>query len=452
MTPSLDSLTRREPETRAIRRLPAWVIPLGLLAGFALLFLALFRDRLLPAPAVTTAIVLATASKEGDGAPSANSGSMIFQASGWIEPDPLPVKATALIDGVIDQVHVLEGQAVKQGDPLATLIDADAKLALASAERSHAALVSDCTAHRAMVETLKKRLQGAATRIMAAKTSEDEAQDRYLRIKDLKGAISAADVVSARLRYERERSMHLSAQSEAAELEAEINRVNLETDAKSDQIEVAAVAVRQAELALERTRILSPISGRVLRLTAAPGQKKMLLMDDPESSTIAILYDPAKLQVRVDVPLADAAKLSVGQKAKVRCSLLPDTVFPGEVTRITGEADLQRNTLQAKVRIEKPTEQLRPEMLCRVEFMGSDSTGPAAAGSLATWVPEAAIANGSVWVCDPETKRVSKRAVEATTEKREGMLRISEGVKPGEQVVLSPQGLREGQRVNPKMP
>ena len=60
MTPSLDSLTRREPETRAVRRIPAWVIPLGLLAGFALLFLALFRDRLLPAPAVTTAIVLAT--------------------------------------------------------------------------------------------------------------------------------------------------------------------------------------------------------------------------------------------------------------------------------------------------------------------------------------------------------------------------------------------------------
>src|SRR5687768_4009427 len=125
MTPSLDSLTRREPEIRAFRRLPAWVIPFGLLTGFALLFLALFRDRLLPAPAVTTAIVLATANQEGDAAPASSSGGMLFQASGWIEPDPLPVKATALIDGVVDQVHVLEGQSVKQGDPLATLIDAD---------------------------------------------------------------------------------------------------------------------------------------------------------------------------------------------------------------------------------------------------------------------------------------------------------------------------------------
>jgi RND family efflux transporter MFP subunit len=453
MTPSLDSLTRREPETQAARRLPAWTIPLGLLACFALLFLALFRDRLLPAPAVTTAIVLATTSRESGTATGTSGGSMLFQASGWIEPDPLPVKATALTDGVIDQVHVLEGQLVKEGEPLATLIDSDAKLALASAERSHAALESDCTAHRAIIETLKKRLQGIATRITAARTSEDEAQDRYSRIKDLKGAISAADVVSARLRYERERSLHLAAQSEAAEVEAEINRVNLETQAKADQIEVAAVAVEQAKLALARTRILSPITGRILRLAAAPGQKKMLLMDDPDSSTIAVLYDPNKLQVRVDVPLADAAKLSVGQKAKIRCSLLPDTVFEGEVTRITGEADLQRNTLQAKVRIESPTEQLRPEMLSRVEFMsgGSTTTTSAPSGSLVTWVPQEAIDDGSVWVCDPETKRVTKRPVQVTSESREGLVRI-QGLRPGEQVVISPQGLREGQRVNPKLP
>src|SRR5690606_26056403 len=104
---------------------------------------------------------------------------------------------------------------------------------------------------------------------------------------------------------------------------------------------------------------------RVLRLHAMPGQKRMLGMDDENSSTIAILYDPAKLQVRVDVPLADAAGLKIGQKVRIHCGLLPDREFQGEVTRISGEADLQRNTLQAKVRIVDPVEELRPEMLCR---------------------------------------------------------------------------------------
>lgn len=459
MTPSLDSLTRREPDAAPVRRVPAWLLPAGLLAGFALLFLALFRDRLLPAPEVSTVLVLTTsdATQAGAATPASSDagGAMLFQASGWIEPDPLPVKATALIDGVVDKVHVLEGQVVKEGELLATLIDADAKLALASAERTHAALVSACTAHQAMAETMKKKLQGAMTRVAAAKASEDEAADRFDRVKNLKGAVADSEIVAAGLRKERERSLHFAAQAEASELESEIERIKLEVAAKTDEIHTAAVAVDQAKLSLERTRILAPISGRVLRLAAAPGQKKMLLMDDPDSSTIAVLYDPAKLQVRVDVPLADAAKLGVGQKAQVRCSLLPDKAFKGEVTRITGEADLQRNTLQAKVRVIDPVDQLRPEMLCRVEFLsmgGSAIPGGSGGGggTLATWIPQAAVDGDSVWICDPESKRVAKRTVQAGSETREGMLRINEGLRPGEQVILSPQGLRDGQRVKPK--
>jgi multidrug efflux pump subunit AcrA (membrane-fusion protein) len=67
---------------------------------------------------------------------------MLFQASGWIEPDPLPVKATALIDGVIDEVRVLEGQFVKKGETLATLVDDDARLALAAADENHRKLIA----------------------------------------------------------------------------------------------------------------------------------------------------------------------------------------------------------------------------------------------------------------------------------------------------------------------
>jgi HlyD family secretion protein len=187
----------------------------------------------------------------------------------------------------------------------------------------------------------------------------------------------------------------------------------------------------------------------VMRLTAAPGQKKMLGMDDPESSTVAVLYQPEKLQVRVDVPLADAAGLSVGQAVEIRCSLLPDRVFAGEVSRITGEADIQRNTLQAKVRILEPIEQLRPEMLCRVGFFGTGSSGPTT--SLATWVAKAALTEGAVWVCNPESRRVTRRDVQATAEVRDGFVRISSGLRPGEQVVLSPSGLRDGQRVKPTL-
>jgi HlyD family secretion protein len=455
--PSLNSLSRAIPLPAAGRRIPAWFVPAAIAAGFALLFAALFRDRLIPAPKFEVAMVLATAADsaatptatQSDEAP----GGLLFQASGWIEPDPLPIRATALVDGVIDTVLVLEGQTVAKGVTLAVLVADDARLSLATAEQNHQSLVSMRDAHLGSIVSARLKLEGAQAQAKAATSLRDEAADQLARLKALPGgAISELEVVSARWRVEREEFQQLAAASAGAEAEAEVARLELETQVRETQIRAAAIDVEKARLALSRTTIVSPMDGRVLRLMAAPGQKKMLLDNDPESSTVAILYDPTSLQVRVDVPLADAAGLRVGQAARIRCGLLPDEVFDGTVTRITGEADLQRNTLQAKVAITAPSDQLRPEMLCRVEFLGHASPATASSprnGPLAVWVPAAAVNDDSAWVCDPETQRVTKRAVQLGSERREGFLRVDEGLRPGERVLLSPANLRENQRVNP---
>jgi RND family efflux transporter MFP subunit len=375
---------------------------------------------------------------------------MLFQASGWIEPDPLPIRATALLDGVIDEVHVLEGQSVKKGELLATLVDDDARLALAAAEENHRTLLGSRDTQVASIAAARKKLESVRAVHQAALTLQEDAADQHMRLSKLpKGAVPESDVISARLRSDRERLQSLAAEALSGEAEADIARLDLETKVREAEIAAALVKVDQAKLALERTRIHSPIDGRVLRLTTSPGQKKMLSMDDPESSTIAILYQPDKLQVRVDVPLADAAGLRVGQTAKIRCSLLPERVIQGEVTRITGEADIQRNTLQAKVRIIDPIDSLRPEMLTRVEFFGGASTVESAAGPLAVWMPENALTDGTAWMLDPETKRVTRREVRASAENRDGYIRITSGLRPGEQVVISSVKLHDGQRVNP---
>lgn len=430
-----------------------------MLGGFAILFLSLFQDRLLPAPLVKTATVLATAgtasSTEKPGAgPADDALPMLFQASGWVEPDPFPVKATALIDGVVASVQVLEGQPVQKGEVIATLVDDDARLKRAAAEGRHRMLVAARASHRASITAAGSRRDAAKAEVAAAETLQAEAVDQVNRVESLRGgAVSESDVTIARLRLQREQANLLAAQSKLAEQIAEIARLEAETKTKDEEIALALVAVDQEKLALERTRILSPITGRVLRLLAAPGEKKMLAMDHPDSSTVAMVYEPSRLQVRVDVPLADAAGLRVGQKTKVHCSLLPEQIFEGEVTRITGEADLQRNTLQAKVRILHPSDLLRPEMLCRVEFLsiatGPGSPSPRDTGALALWIPNDALRENQVWVCDPDTRRVSRRPVQPATEQREGYVRIKEGLLPGEQVVLSPGNLREDQRVNP---
>lgn len=71
----------------------------------------------------------------------------------------------------------------------------------------------------------------------------------------------------------------------------------------------------------------------------------------------AVLFQPDSLQARIDVPLEEAAQLRIGQPVRLRSTLLPNQTFLGQVTRIDGQADLQRNTLQDKVRV---LEGLRP--------------------------------------------------------------------------------------------
>jgi len=461
MTASLSSLSSRPPQAdRPPRRIPAWVIPLGILSGFCVLFALLFGDRLLPAPKVEVGAVLATISDQKSEAPgtspAAAAGNPLFQASGWIEPSPFPIKSTALIDGVVDTVAVLPGQTVKKGDVLATLIGDDARLALATAEQNGRTLVSTAEAHQAAINGAGKKLVGLKAQVAAAGALRDEAADRMARFDGLPaGAVSKSDVVSAKLRRDREESQYLTAVAAVDEMEAEIARLEAEARIRQDDIRAAGLEVEKARLAMSRTKILSPVDGRILRLHAAPGQKKMLQDQDPESSTIAVLYRPGELQARVDVPLADAAGLRVGQEVRMRCGLLPEKVFHGKVILISGEADVQRNTLQAKVSVEDAVDELRPEMLCRVEFMaaagGAGAASAQVAGALSTWVPESAVADGAAWVCDPESKRVAKRPVSASGEKRDGFLRISDGLRPGEWVVLSPTSLRENQRVTPTL-
>jgi HlyD family secretion protein len=433
-----------------------------LVLGFALLFALLFRDRLLPAPELRVVIATAIADESiqptSSRKPVGNDGRLLFQASGWLEPDPLPVRATALADGVIAEVHVLEGQRVDAGDLLVSLIDEDARLVRDMMASELAMKQAAFDAHCVEVQTLLQKLAAEQAGLAKARATLDEATDLFDRLARVPvGATTESQRVTARFEKERGNAEVDMARARIREIAWDFNRIAYETLAHHHGIEAAKSALAEAELNLMRTRVPSPVRGRVMRLLASPGEKKMLGMDEMDSATVALIYDPEKLQVRVDVPLADAAQLAIGQRAKIRCGLLPDVVFEGIVTRIAGEADIQRNTLQAKVRVLDPDDRLRPEMICRVEFFGEtvdddSAVTTNAAGNLAVFVPPSAVAeNSRVWVCDPESKRVESREVVPTRDVRERWMRIESGINPGEWIVDDPaaETLKPGQRIHP---
>lgn len=441
-------------------------------------------DRLLPA---REAVVETVLSIEGEGPEpaitgkptSANpfEGNVLFQASGWIEADPYVYKATALFPGVVEEVYFLEGQAVREGDVIARLIDDDAEINRANAEAAHRSALS-------RVDVAKSELLVAEARLKRSERSGESERRRLTELSDLASRAEAMgsevipeqEIVQAQLRARTQGS-----RVEALEAEIELARAELEKARQSLSVAEHAAAQSKAilamrELELERTRIVAPISGIIQRLFAVPGQKKMLAADDPDSATVAWIYDPERLQARIDVPLAEAGELFVNQAVLIESELLPDVQFRGHVSRIVGEGDLQRNTLQAKVRLERPDERLRPEVLCRAKFLstrislraeeavpngptpqGAREVAGERLGGLRLFIPEASVSKtqnqeGTVFIVDESGKRLVQRRVRLGSERRGDYLEVLSGLLPGDRVLVENiPSFKEGNRIKPVM-
>ena len=320
------------------------------------------------------------------------------QAPGWVEPSPFPVLVPALTPGIVRTVGALEGDPVAKDQVLVELVDDEQRIALRSAE-------SVVLESRAKVAEMEDEL-GRKSRLVEG------------------GAASAGEVARLRLRIDAMR-----AATEAAEAER---------------------AMRA--LALERTRIRAPIDGVVMVRGAVPGMAAGSMGD---GKPLFELYDPSRLQVRADVPLADAGRIAAGDRAEIVLDVLPGRTFRGEVIRMVHQADIAKNTVQAKVRIDDPAAELKPEMLARVRIVprtgggrggeqGGGSGGPRASKD-ALWVQDRCIARGSegasvllVAALDQGRGVVERRAVEIAGASVDGWTEVRSGLRAGDLAIADP--------------
>lgn len=397
-----------------------------------------------PSVSITRAVLHPTSSILA--AESSTNSDLLLQASGWIEPDPYPIRVPALYDGIVDDLFVLEGEVVKAGQKLVTLINEDAKLA------HRIAIVQFEEAKSREMEIISQlslqelSLEKAQFEKLQAQSLLNEHEDYLRRLEILPaGSISAFDLNRSRYSTDSNRFALDMALSNVKKSREQITLLSQKLHSQKQVTKMRTIHVEKAELDLNRTEIFSPINGRVLRLFASPGKRLMQKMDAPEASTAVTLYNGEKLQARIDVPLADASKLYEGQKVEITCSILPNAHFEGRLTRISGEADLQRNTLQVKVQILNPDERLRPEMLCRAKFFSKSEiqSDPQTHSILGVFVPlslkpENNQSVTNLWVIAKDGKRAEIREVRFGDEIINQYISIRSGLHPGDQIILDP--------------
>jgi len=442
------------------------------------------------------------------------SGGVAVQAAGWLEPEPYYIACAALADGVVESMEVLEGEYVEKGQVVARLVAEDSEIRLgaaeaeleaaraelgmaeaelAAAERDWEELVDRERAvevGRAAVAEAKAEVAQLPSQIESARATLVRLEEELKRAEaSLAGqAATELTVVVARQRVAAQRAEVSSLEAREPLLEARVEKLEAEVRAAERHLELrieerrrleraragvlrgrAAVARAEASrdaaaLELERMVIRAPIEGYVQRRLKVPGDKVIRMMDDPHSVHLVHMYDPEQLQVRVDVPLADAQHVYVGQRCEVVVEVLPDRVFEGEVIISTHEADLQKNTLEMKVRVIDPSPLLRPEMLTRVKFLpggeGDAKNGAAGAAAPArravpVLVPEETVdetgGRQRVWIV--ANRRGGRGVARAVAIERvgepdeDGWVRVAGPIAPGSLVVRSFGGLREGEPV-----
>jgi multidrug efflux pump subunit AcrA (membrane-fusion protein) len=446
--PDLRTLQRSQhPATAVPHPRARWatrlLLPLAILLATASLLAYAARDALGPRVAVrVVAAIPASAQTRVDGhGSSVDTHAATVQAPGWIEPAPYAIGVPALAEGVVREVVVLEGQPVEAGQVVATLVDDDARLGVRLAEANHAA-------REAEVGRAEAALATARAQVEVERLAAEELRDEVTRSRNLvaAGAVGAGDFRRMEIRLAALEARVVTAERMVLEAQASVTQAQTARRA-------AAVGVDEAALRLARMEVRSPVSGVVLARLVEPGARLSMGTSDATGHLTGLVlrvYDPAKLQVRVDVPLADGASVGVGSVASVVTEALPDRTFRGVVTRAVHEANIQRNTVQFKVALDEPSPELKPEMLVRVKLQAASATGGHAtrddgrqAGEPSLLLPADVVTptgegTGRVWLVDARgpVPVARLRDVRTAPSSRDGFLVVADGLRLTDRVVV----------------
>jgi HlyD family secretion protein len=224
-----------------------------------------------------------------------------------------------------------------------------------------------------------------------------------------------------------------------------------EIRAAQAQVQQMKAALDYAQTQLAATEIKAPVAGTVLERIVERGE-----MVSPSAfggsgarTSVVDLADLTDLQIELDISQADFARLKMGQKAEIIPDAFPNLRYSGYIAEIAPEANRAKATVQIKVKVENPNEQLRPEMNARVNFLSdkpASNGGPVVTRVL---VPKTAVVkkDGATFVFVVKGNKVEQRTIRTGDESGDAYL-VLDGLSGNETVaVAGVEKLRDGDRV-----
>ena len=195
------------------------------------------------------------------------------------------------------------------------------------------------------------------------------------------------------------------------------------------------LAVHDAQLALDRRSVISPISGVVGILPIEAGNYVT------SQSSIATVDDRSSILVDFWVPERFAAAVEVGAEISATPLANPKNSYKGSVSAVDNRIDDKSRTLWVQARIANPSDSLRAGMSFQVAMKFAGETYPAVSPLAVMWGADGAF----VWmVKDGKVERMPVRIIQRNTE----TVLVDAPIASGDMVVTEGvQSVRQGSEV-----
>lgn len=258
---------------------------------------------------------------------------MPLVAPGIVEAEGERIELGFETSGRIAELSVAEGDAVTAGQVLGRLEDriARAKVARADAAVAVAKARQDAVRRGARADEIRAALADADAAAAQAKErgiARDRAEALLAANPD---AIPLAEVDIARGAADASAAQARAAASRAALLRSG-SRAELIAEAKAAH-DAALADLEEARAFLSQHELRAPRDGVVIRRLHEAGEHVSTM----PPTTVLVLADTRRLELRVEVDEVDVARVAVGQPAWATALAYGDRRFPGRVSRIVGE-------------------------------------------------------------------------------------------------------------------
>lgn len=285
----------------------------------------------------------------------------LIQANGRIEGDAITIASK--VAGRIVAIDVLEGQAVKAGQLLVRLDDAQLRSRVEQASAAVATLESQVASARLGIELMKKEmplavdsaragLSRAEAAAATAEVAERQAQRDAQRASELveKGFSSDQQSERAQLalaaaqserRGAREAATQASKQLAQAELGAERIKVR-ESELRTLQAQErqTRASLVEAESVLSDLTIRAPVPGVIVSRMREPGE--VITAGTP----LLELLDLGQLYLKVYVPESQIGQIRLGLPAQVHTDAYPGQPYDAEIRYISARAEFTPKEVQ----------------------------------------------------------------------------------------------------------